>query len=217
MNDYGSLTVSQTASCIPANYARFRDLLSEGRSSSSLGTRHPGRFFTTAYTFGCHGVITEWAAYTVNNGSHPIEFHVWRVDETLQNVYHLIGINIFQDAQPDDSRLISFQVPPEEQITVMPGDFVGIRTVEQPGSSDEGFVIQFDRGDPGTHRQYFRGGIPPNADESFSTPTLLDLRIPTANFSSLELMDALASIPVIRASVLRKQLHCFLYLSYGYL
>ena len=167
-----------------------------------FGTQHPGRFFTTAYAFGCHGVITEWAAYTVNNGSHPIEFHVWRADETLSNVYHLVGINIFQDAQPDDNRLISFQVPPEEQITVMPGDFAGVRTVEQPGSpNDEGFAIQFDRGDPETHRRYFR------SDENFPTPAVLDLRLPDTNFSSLELASIFASIPVIRATVLGKQLH----------
>ena len=82
----------------------------------------------------------------MDNGSHPIEFHVWRANETLQGVYHLVGMNVFQDAVPDSNRLISFQVPPEEQITVSPEDFVGICMVEQAGSS-EGFAIQFDRGD----------------------------------------------------------------------
>ena len=76
---------------------------------------------------------------------------MWRANETLQGVYHLVGINVFQDALPDSNRLISFKVPPEEQITVSPGDFVGVRTVEQAGSSDEGFALQFDRGDPGSH------------------------------------------------------------------
>ena len=192
------VTVSQAASCTPVNYARFRDLLSEGISSSSFGTRHPGRFFTTAYMFGCYGVITEWAAYTVNNGSHPIEFHVWRTDETLPNVYHLVGKNVFQDAQPDANRLISFQVPPEEQIIVSPGDFAGIRTVEQAGSSKPGFAIQFDPGNPGTHRRYF-----PTNESSFPTPTILDLRLPHTNFSSIELLDGFgASIPVIRATLI---------------
>ena len=63
-------------------------------------------------------------------------------------MYHLVGINVFQDALPDANCLISFQVPPEEQntVTVSLGDFVGICTVEQAGLSDEGFAIQFDRG-----------------------------------------------------------------------
>ena len=189
-------TVSGASSCIPANYARFRDLFSEGRTSSPLGTPHPGRFFTTAYSFSCHGVITEWAAYTVNNGSHPIEFHVWRANETLQSVYHLVGMNVFQDALPDSNRLISFKVPLEEQITVSPGDFVGVRTVEQAGSSDEGFALQFDRGDPGSHRRYFRS----LTNENFSTPTVLDLRLPEPDFSSLEFLDPFNTVPVIRAT-----------------
>lgn len=51
---------------------------------------------------------------------------------------------------------------------VSSGDFIGIHMVEQAESSDEGFAIQFDKGDPGTHTQYFRG-IPPNSNESFPT------------------------------------------------
>ena len=119
----------------------------------------------------------------MNSGSHPIEFHVWQADETLSNVYHLVGINIFQDAQPDDNRLIGF---PEEKITVIPGDFVGVRTVEQPGSpNDEGFAIQFDKGDSETHWWYFC------SDENFPTPAVLDLRLPDTNFSSLKLTSFL--------------------------
>ena len=76
-------------------------------------------------------MITEWAAYTVHNGSHPVEFHVWQADETLPDVYHLVGMNVFQDAQPDVNHLISFQVSPDEQIAVSPGDFAGMqRTIE---------------------------------------------------------------------------------------
>ena len=146
-------------------------------------------------------MITEWAAYTVNNGSHPIEFHVWRANETLQDVYHLVGMNVFQDAQPDSNRLISFQVPLEEQITISPGDFVGVCTVEQAGSSDaiEGFALQFDRGDPGSHRRYRS-----LTNEDLPTPTVLDLCLPEPDFSSVELLDPFGSIPVIRATVFGK-------------
>ena len=81
-----------------------------------------------------------------------------------------------------------------------PGDFVGIRTVEQSGSNDEGFAIQFDRGDPGSHRRYFRSFT----DENFSTPILLDLGLPNPDFSSVEFTDPFGSIPVIRATVFGK-------------
>ena len=142
----------------------------------------------------------------MDNGSHPIEFHVWRADESLPNVYHLVGMNVFQDAQPDANRLISFTVPPGEQITVSSGDFVGIRTVEKTGSSagEVGFGIQFEQSATKTNRQYFRGGFPPNSNESFSTPTVLDLRPSTASFSSRETLSPFGSVPVISVTVFGK-------------
>jgi hypothetical protein len=103
-------------------------------------------------------------------------------------------MNVFQDALPDSNRLISFQVPLEEQIMVSPGDFVGVRTVEQEGSSGEGFALQFDRGDPGSHTRYFL------SNENFSTPTVLHLR----DFVVLEFPDPFGSIPIIRATVFGK-------------
>ena len=112
----------------------FRDRVAEGVDRPAQ-VPHPGRFLANAYIFGCHGNITQWEAYTFDSGSHPIEFHVWRANETIADVFHLVGNNTFQGAQPDTNHLISFSVPPEEQITVSPGDFVGIRTVmsEQAG------------------------------------------------------------------------------------
>ena len=79
--------------CIPVDYPRFRDRISEDGVLAPVEVGFPGRLLATAYIFGCHGVITEWAAYTVHNGSHPIEFHVWRADVTLPNIYHLVGMN----------------------------------------------------------------------------------------------------------------------------
>ena len=38
---------------------------------------------------------------------------MWWADETLKNVYHLVGMNVFEDALPDSDNLISFQVPSE--------------------------------------------------------------------------------------------------------
>jgi hypothetical protein len=165
-------TVGLSAECTPTNYVAFRDRIAEGVDRPAQVT-HPGRFLANGYIFGCHGNITQWEAYTFDNGFHPIEFHVWRANETITDVFHLVGINTFQDAQPNTNHLISFSVPLEDQITVSPGDFAGIRTVmsEQAGTG-EGFRIQFDDG--GMYRQYFRGGIPP--DETISTPSTLELR-----------------------------------------
>ena len=169
----------------------FRDRIAEGVDRPAQVT-HPGRFLANAYVFGCLGNITQWEAYTFDNDSHPIEFHVWRTNATISDVFHLVGINTFQDAQPDANHLISFSVPLDEQITVSPGDFAGIRTVmsEQAGS-DEGFRIQFDNG--GMYRQYFSGGIPPNADETIPTPLTLEL----SAFSSF----SFARSPIMRATV----------------
>ena len=186
-------TVCFSADCTPANYVAFRNRIAEGVDRPAQVT-HPGRFLASAYIFGCHGNITQWEAYTFDSGSHPIEFHVWRANETIANVFHLVGINTFQDAQPDTNHLISFSVPPEEQITISPGDFVGIRTVmsEQVGSG-EGFRIQFDDG--GMYRQYFRG-IPP--DETISTPSTLELR---PFISGAFLTIGSSRSPIIRAIV----------------
>ena len=156
---------------------RFRDRVLEGVARPNQ-VGHPGQFLANAYIFGCHGVVTKWKAYTFDSGAHPIEFHVWRANETVSDVYHLVGINTFQNVQPDANRLISLPVPPEEQILVSPGDFAGIRTVESlaPDAGD-GFRIQFDDG--GTYRRY----RPPPSVVNYSTPSVLDLRL-SGGFSS---------------------------------
>ena len=190
------VAVCWSADCTPANYVAFRDRIAEGVDRPAQVT-HPGRFLANAYVFGCLGNITQWEAYTFDNDSHPIEFHVWRANATISDVFHLVGINTFQDAQPDANHLISFSVPLDEQITVSPGDFAGIRTVmsEQAGSN-EGFRIQFDNG--GMYRQYFRGGFPPNADETIPTPSVLELRpFVSGAFSSAGSTRS----PIMRATV----------------
>ena len=118
---------------------------------------------------------------------------MWQADETLPNVYHLVGMNAFQDAQPDSSHLISFQVPPEEQIVVAPGDIAGMRTIAVPGES-EGFQIQFDNG--GSFLKYFSG----DSSLSIPTPSTLDfgdnaMRVFTFGGAGV------ARSPVIRATV----------------
>ena len=58
--------------------------------------------------------------------------------------YHLAGINVFQEALPDAnclSFIYSKSSLKSRLATVSPGDFIDICTVEQAGSSDEGFAI----------------------------------------------------------------------------
>ena len=181
-----------TLNCTPLNYTRFRDRISvDGVKAAPVQVGFPGRFLATSYIFGCHGVVTEWAAYTVHNGSHPVEFHVWRADETLPNVYHLVGMNVFQDAQPNANNLISFQVPPDEQIKVSPGHIAGMRTI-QPSGVYEGFQIQFDNG--GSYLKYFP------RDQSIPTPNTLDLRdSPSRVFTPGG--AGVSRSPIIRANV----------------
>ena len=103
---------------------------------------HPIRFLIVSYHFGCKGTITKWELYTVNNGSHPIEFQVWREDTAISStVYRLVGKNYFSDAKPDSSNLLSLAVPEDQQITVQPGDIVGISTIESANPSND-FMIQ---------------------------------------------------------------------------
>lgn len=186
------LAASQAQSCTPPNYVTFRDRTLEG-VDTPIQVTHPGRFLATAYIFGCNGVITNWEVYTLRPEAHPIEFHVWRANETRQNVYHLVGINTFQDAQPVDNYL-SFSVPADQQITVAPGDFAGIRTVESVNGGESGYRIQFDDG--GNYSQYVPGSS--MGRESFSTPLVLDLNFPVpGDFSTVSFPRS----PIMRATV----------------
>ena len=180
---------SLTQSCTPTNYVGFRDRTLE-TTNSPIQVTHPGRFLATAYIFGCNGVVTNWEAYTFRTGAHPIEFHVWRANGTLSNLYHLVGMNVFQNVQPVDN-FISFSVPEDEQITVAPGDIAGIRTIA--AEAPEGYRIQFDNG--GSYIQY----IP--VDESLPTPTDLNLNL-SGGFSTIG--GIIARTPIMRATVLGK-------------
>ncbi len=89
------------------------------------------------YRFTCEGTITHWEAYTTGTGSHPMEFQVWREAPELLR-YNLVGNNIFPTASPTNG-MLRLGVPVDQQITVMPGDFVGVRTIQ--GNEDDPFQI----------------------------------------------------------------------------
>ncbi|XP_064406162.1 uncharacterized protein LOC135351153 isoform X2 [Halichondria panicea] len=97
--------------------------------------------YHNVYRFTCEGTITHWEAYTTGTGSHPMEFQVWREAQLL--TYNLVGNNIFSTASPSNG-MLRLGVPVDQQITVMPGDFVGVRTIQ--GNEDDPFQILTIRG-----------------------------------------------------------------------
>lgn len=145
---------------------------------------HPLRFLIISYHFGCEGTITKWELYTVNNGSHPIEFQVWREDMTISStVYRLVGNNYFSDAKPDSSNLLSLPVPEGRQIRVRPGDIVGIATTESEDPSND-FTIQ-DYILQGTIVLYTLRG------DNVSTPPSLAFQEVNARFSLLHYLPVM--------------------------
>lgn len=145
---------------------------------------HPLRFLIISFHFGCDGTITKWDLYTVNNGSHPIEFQVWREDVTISStVYRLVGNNYFPDAQPDSNNLLSLPVPEDQQISVQPGDIVGISTIESADPSND-FTIQ-DYILQGTIVLYTLRG------ENASTPPSLAFQEVNARFSILHYLPVM--------------------------
>ena len=145
---------------------------------------HPLRFLIISFHFGCEGTITKWELYTVNNGSHPIEFQVWREDMTISStVYRLVGNNYFSDAKPDSSNLLSLSVSEGQQIRVQPGDIVGITTTESADPSND-FMIQ-DYILQGTIVLYTLRG------ENASTPPSLAFQEVNARFSLLHYLPVM--------------------------
>ncbi len=70
-----------------------------------------------------------------------MEFQVWREAQLL--TYNLVGNNIFSTASPSNG-MLRLGVPVDQQITVMPGDFVGVRTIQ--GNEDDPIQILTIRG-----------------------------------------------------------------------
>lgn len=133
--------------CIPVDYPPFVDRSDEFSRIDPFQVTHPLQFILLSYHFGCKGTITKWELYTVNNGSHPIEFQVWRVNTRVSSTFtlSLVGTNYFSDAMPDSNNLLALPVPPEQQIKVQAGDMVGISTIENNSSTDfriQDFILQ---------------------------------------------------------------------------
>ena len=91
------------------------------------------------YVFSCNGTISEWQAYVVGRGAHPLEFHVWR-SISDNDTFLLVGSNVFAIVQPTGD-LLAVAIPPEERIQMQAGDIVGIRSV-QSNEIEDNFQIQ---------------------------------------------------------------------------
>ena len=118
----------QCQQCGFESYPEFVDIsLNNQLFETAIG--HPGQFLLNGVEFSCDGYIQHWELYCLHNGSHPIEFQVWRRNtSTSLPVYNLVGKNFFQDSRPDINNLVSHRVPLDQQIRVQPGDIVGVRT-----------------------------------------------------------------------------------------
>lgn len=90
-----------------------------------------------AHSFACTGTVIRWEAYTSGTGSHPIQFQVWR-DIFGIGRFQLVGNNTFLTAAPIDG-ILRLNVLPDERISVIAGDIVGVTTME--GNEGDPFKI----------------------------------------------------------------------------
>ena len=169
-------------SCTPIDYPPFVDRHTE--LGTPLQVPHPTQFLILSYVFGCEGNVTKWQLYTVNNGSHPIEFQVWRANTTISATFtlNLVGVNHFPDAMPDENHLLSLPVNRDQQIQVKPGDLLGIRTIANTETDD--FRIQ-DYVLVGTIVTYSFGG------ETEPTPASLPFQNVNARFSLIHFLPVM--------------------------
>ena len=99
------------------------------------------RVLVNRYVFSCNGTISEWQAYVIGSGAHPLEFHVWRsIADTGGESFLLVRSNVFASVQPIVD-LLTLVIPPEERIQVQAGDIVGIQLVRS-NETEDNFQIQ---------------------------------------------------------------------------
>ena len=98
-------------------------------------------YLIPAYTFSCHGNVTQWGACVEREGGgerYTIIFSVYRPSgPALPNCYSLVGSNVLADAAPTDS-CVTLDVP-VDQVSVQPGDVVGV--IPMSNNDDNGIEI----------------------------------------------------------------------------
>ena len=108
----------------------------------------------TTSSFSCEGRVSRWRACLANNPrviNYRINFQVWR--ELRDTEFHtLVGSNTLSSstvtdidipAEVFDTYCVRVEVPQEDQISVIPGDFVGfhIEIRGQKSSSTGGILL----------------------------------------------------------------------------
>ena len=67
---------STTTEALVCNALNSKLVMSYVRTAKIFGEN--ARVLVNRYVFSCNGTMSEWQAYVVGSGAHPIEFHVWR-------------------------------------------------------------------------------------------------------------------------------------------
>ncbi len=142
-------------SCPPANIPSFGDTQPPRTELSG-----PVQALVLDYTFSCYGNVTMWGACVqsggnVNNDRYDIWFEVYRpTPQGAEGCYDFVGENYLENGIPGltlDHCVVLEDIPPEEQISVEPGDVVGFYSEHEKNGngkdSDGGVQLDTDRMD----------------------------------------------------------------------
>ena len=129
-------TVHISAACVPALPPLTDD---RGRERTVDRTQ----IIVPGYQFTCHGKVTSWSACVDPGGRserYTIHFQVWRPTGTDVDCFYLVGDNFPTEALDPSGSCVDLEVPPGEEIVVMPGDVIGFHSAhfrEMRGNLEE--------------------------------------------------------------------------------
>ena len=142
-------------SCSVSNLPTFQDF--DGSGGRPHIDRDAVQVIVPSYTFNCHGRVVQWGACVQPGGrqfEYELELQVLRplpVEETDIQCFSLVGVYSqtgFPDSPPDNiDHCIVFNIPPEGQIPVQPGDVVGFYSDYVNGDDNNGVQLDKSRTD----------------------------------------------------------------------
>ena len=112
----------------------------EGEEVASL--ENDNLYLISAYTFSCHGNVTQWRACVEKTGvRYDILFYVFRpsTDPALPNCYTQISEDLAENPTQNDS-CFTLNIPQVNQTSVQPGDVVGVLSMSN--GTDDGIVLK---------------------------------------------------------------------------